>query len=201
MLVFDLRRHVVLELFVEIAPVRDDDDRAVERLVVRVVQAGELMGGPRNRVGFARVCAVLDEIVFPDAVFEGRFEQFAGRPELMVAGEDERLLFLDLARIWIFILFDLKVDKAMDDVEPAVPFPDLLPQIAGFVAGDKLMIGRIPPAAVVADVKGQKVGPSSGQFGRHRRFVRINGKVDQRTFFELDERSYVWLGPDLLNTV
>jgi hypothetical protein len=79
----------LLELGVDHVPVGDDED-AVEELPVRgVVQLGEKVGRPRDRVRLARSGAVLDEVFRAGPVGEDRGLEFPGHVELVVTGEDD----------------------------------------------------------------------------------------------------------------
>ena len=193
-LVLDLV-NIVLKLLVEIAPVGNDDNAVENRPVIGPVQAGQLMGGPGDGVGFARSGAVLDQIVFTNAVFERGRQQLAGRFELVIARKNQRFALLFLAALVMDRLFCLQVDKAMNDVEPAVLFPNLLPQIAGFITGDVMVLGRIAPPSLAAAVKRQEKRSLPGQPGGHIRFIGVNRKMHQRPFFELDERGFLGWHP------
>ena len=69
------------------------------------------------------------------------------------------------------------VDEAAQEVEPGVPRPDLLPQVAGPVAG---RVGGVALAARVAAVEREEPGLEPLEPGRHLDEVRVHGEVDER---------------------
>ena len=69
------------------------------------------------------------------------------------------------------------VDEAAQEVEPGVPRPDLLPQVAGPVAG---RVGGVALAAGVAAVEREEPGLEALEPGRHLDEVRVDGEVDER---------------------
>ena len=135
----------LLQLAVDHVAVGDDDDGREQLLVRRVVQVGEEMRRPRDRVGLARAGRVLDQ-VFPARPFgEHGGAQLAGGVELVIAGEDQRLDLL--------LRVPLRDDVAAEDFEPAVALPDLLPQVARRMP---VRVRRVARAAVVALVERQE---------------------------------------------
>ena len=138
----------LLELAVEDHPVGDDDDLVEDGLVVGPVERHEPVGEPGDGVALARARRVLDEVRVAGTLGAGgRLEPADGVP-LVVAGEDDRA-GLELRRVGR-PLARHDVDEAAQEVEPGVPRPDLLPQVAGPVAG---RVGGVALAAGVATVE------------------------------------------------
>ena len=79
----------VLKLGIDHVAVGDDDDGGEQLLVLGVVQVGEEMRGPCNRVGLARACRVLDEELAARALLQHLGLQLPGGVELVIAREDD----------------------------------------------------------------------------------------------------------------
>ena len=91
-----------------------------------VVEAGEPMGQPGDAVAFAAAGGVLDQVVVPRPLGLRRRQQLPHGVELMVAGEDDRLL-ADLLTA-LDLLIDGQVHEAGEDVEPSVALARLPPR-------------------------------------------------------------------------
>jgi len=168
----------VMKLRVDHIAVRDDEDAVEEFAVFGVVQLGEEMGRPRNRVSLARSGAVLDEVFGARTVREHGGLEPAGHVELVVAGEDD---LVDLV-----LLISLPDEVSAEDLEPALALPDLLPEIGGAVTAGGIY--RIPRAAVVAPVEGKKARPFPFEPGRHVDLGIAHREVDEGTAGEGEER-------------
>ncbi len=64
----------ILELFVQVSPVRDHNHRRKDRLVLLVTEAGQLVGCPGNGIGLATACRMLDQVVLPCPLISGRVQ-------------------------------------------------------------------------------------------------------------------------------
>ena len=93
----------------------------------------------------------------------------------MVAGEDDRAA-LQLRRVGR-PLPRHDVDEAAQEVQPGVPRPDLLPQVAGPVPG---RVGGVALPAGVTTVEGQEARLQPLEPGRHLDEVGVHGEVDER---------------------
>ena len=130
----------LLELAVEDHPVGDDDHLVEDGPIVGAVEAHQPVGEPGDRVALARARAVLDEVRAPGALRAGgRLERADGVP-LVVAREDRRPV-AELGGLGRALARG-DVDEAGEDVEPGVARPELLPEVAGAVAGG---VGRRCP--------------------------------------------------------
>ena len=136
-------KHRLLELGVEDAAVGDDDHAVEDAPVPRIVQPRQAVREPGDRVRLARPGRVLDEVVAPRPMRPRVRHQRGHGVELVVAREDHRLLHAQLARV-VPLLVAVEEEKAVQDVEPAVAGPDLLPQIGGAVA--RRVVGVAGPA-------------------------------------------------------
>jgi hypothetical protein len=106
-------------LAVEDSTIGDDNDGAKEFLASVVVEGGELVGGPGDRVGFAGASAVLDEVTLACAFAVGGVNQLVGDLPLVVAGEDEGFFAGDAA-VEVFGFGFLEMEEAVDDFEPSI---------------------------------------------------------------------------------
>jgi hypothetical protein len=158
----------VLELPVQHPAVGDDHDLVEHGPVVGAVQGGQPVGEPGDRVGLARPGRVLDEVVAARSLGAGGGFQGAYGVPLVVAREDHARRFPRPQR-WL-----LDVDEALQQVEPVVPYPHLVPQVGGAVA---VGVGRVAGAAVVAAVERQETGGRAGQPGGHGHLLGVDGEV------------------------
>ena len=104
-----------LKLLIEHLAVGDDDDLVEDRLIVVVVEPGELVGRPCDGVALARSGRVLNEPIDPGAVTFRRVKYRADGVPLVEAGKQDRAVAV--------------VDEVAQDVEPRVALPHLLPQV------------------------------------------------------------------------
>ena len=74
--------------------VGDDDDLVEDLRVGRVMQAGETMRRPGDRVRLARARRVLHEVVVPRAVGASVFFEPQYRIPLVVTGEDQEAVVM-----------------------------------------------------------------------------------------------------------
>ena len=82
-------RDSLLELGVQHRAVCDDDHRVEDGLVVIVMEAGQTVGGPGDRVGLPGTGAVLHQIVFAGAVGSDILDQPTHHIHLVIPGEDD----------------------------------------------------------------------------------------------------------------
>ena len=165
----------VLQLLVEHGAVGDDDDAVKNIVVGGVVQAGQLVRQPGDRVGLARPGRVLHQVLVPRALGARGRDELRHHLPLVVAGEDDPLL----------LLFLLQVDKAPEDLQEAVAAQHPLPQVAGAVAQ---RVRRVACALVVPQVEGQEHGLGAGQPRGHVDLVGADGEVHQRPPLEGQQR-------------
>ena len=151
---------VLLELAVEHPPVGHDHDRVEDAPVVRIVQHRELVGQPGDGEALAAAGRVLDQVALARAVVACVAHQAAHAVELLVARKDQEAP-AGLAPA-IVLRLDL-VDELADEVEQAVPGPDLLPQVIGWKARTGGRDRRIPRAPEAPPVEGQESGGGPGQ--------------------------------------
>ena len=170
-----------LELPVEDPAVGDHHDLVEDLPVLGVVQRRQPVRRPRDGERLARAGGVLDEVVPPRPVFAGAGLQPANRVPLVESREDQQRVpqggLAPLPR-----LGRLEVDEPVEDVQPGLPLPHLLPQVGGRVA---FGVGGIPLAArrgvrVAAPVERQEPRGPALQLRRHHHQVRIDGEVDER---------------------
>ncbi len=102
----------------------------VEHLLgLGIVQLGQKVRRPGNRIGFARACAVLDQVLAAGAISQHSHLQLARDVQLVVAREDD---FLDL-----LFLVALGNQVAAQNLQPTVTRPNLFPQVGGTVAAGR----------------------------------------------------------------
>ena len=150
---------------------RSETTRTVEQLLVlRVVQVGQEVRRPRDRVGLARAGRVLDQVLAARPFRQHGGLQLAGGVELVIAGEDE---LLDL-----LLLVLLRDEVAAEDFEPALALPDLLPEVAvGWPFGFSGL--PAPPSSPLLKGRKRVAAPSS-------RVVIVDFAVADR---EMDQRA------------
>ncbi len=176
----------VLKLLVEDEAIGDDDDGVEDAGVVAVVEAGEAMGEPCDRVGFAGACGVLNEVVVAGALGLGVVDEATDGVELVVAGEDEGFFDVPFGSCGGGEggFFGFQVHEAGEDVEEAVSGEDFVPEVAGAdVVGNR----GIACAVVVAAIEGQEGGGGAFELGGHDDGIGIGSEVDKAAFFEGEE--------------
>ena len=156
------------------------------------------MGQPRDRHRLAAACAVLHQVALTGPVSARVGDQLAHGDELVVAGKDQALA----ARLDPVLIERVEhLDKALYQVEHAVPRPDLFPQIGGGEPARRRAGGRISCAVVVALVKGQEVRVPIPQVGGDVDELIVDGQVGQAAS-QLEERLARWaVVPVLLDRV
>ena len=135
----------VLQLLVQDHPVGHHDDRVEDLFVLLVVKARQAMGQPGDGVRFAAAGRVLDQVVGPGAMLSGIGHQFSHAIKLVIAREDHGLSSDLLAAE--LLLLDLQMHEPRQDVEEAMPFQDLFPQVGGLIASRVLGIAGAGAAA------------------------------------------------------
>ena len=169
----------LLQLRIEHVAVADHQHAVEQLMVLRIVQVGQKVRRPGNRIGLAAARAVLDQVFMPCPLGQHGGLQLARGIELVVAREDEaRHLLLAVA---------LGDEVAAHDLQPAVALPHLLPQVGRAVACG---VGRVARTAVIALVEGQKARGGALQARGHHHCAVAHGKVDQRTTRKVQQ----WLG-------
>ena len=136
---------------------------------------------------------MLDQIVPPGTVRRHIGQQFPHHVQLMVAGEDQRLLSDGLhGAVWepLFLLLHLQMDELLKDIHHAIPLKDLLPEIGRGVA---VRIWRIALAAVLSGpvgalVEGQEVCILPGKPGGHPDLGVIHAEIAQDALVELEAK-------------
>ena len=158
----------LLQLGVQHVAVADHQHTVKQLLVLGVVQVGQKVGGPCNGIGLARAGAVLDQVLLPRALRQHRIQQLAGGVQLVVTRED------DPGDLLLAVTPGHQI--AANDFQPAIPLPDLFPQVVGAVARG---VGRVAGGAVVALVEGQELGGRALQLGGHHDRAVAQGEVHQ----------------------
>ena len=167
-----------LQLRVDHVAVGHHQDGIEQLLVLRIVQVGQEVGGPRDRVGLARAGRMLNQVLAARPVVEHGGLELSGRVELMKPGED------DLLDLLLLVLLSDQV--AAEDFEPALPLPDLLPQVGGAMAA--VRVHRVAGPAVVALVERQEHRVRAVQPGRHVNFAVAHGEMNQRPVGKGEQR-------------
>ncbi len=165
--------HLALKLGVEHAPVGDDDDLVEDQPAVVVVQRREVVGQPGDLLALARAGGVLDEVALPGAVDAGVRGAGAHDVPLVVARED------DAARRPVALV----EDEVVQQLQPRVALPHLLPDVGGgvaVVAGERVAHPAVGARSTGALIEGQKAGALPGQAGGHVGEVAVQREVHER---------------------
>ena len=170
--------HGLLQLVVEHGAVGDDDDRVEHRLVVLVVQTGQAVGGPGDRVGLARAGGVLHEVAVAGTFGAAGLDELRHDVPLVHAreahGRRGRLLPGD--RVDPLLVLD--EHELAEEVEPGVALEHALPQVGRLRA---VRVERVARAAVDAEVERQEVRPRPGELGGHVDLGIRHREVHDRT--------------------
>ena len=136
------------------------------------MEIGEQMGAPADRGGLAGASRVLDQITQARAFLQHRFDQQPGDGQLVVAGEDEAADLLGLVALGDAV--------TTQDLQPALAFPHLLPEVGRGVAGAERIAGAaVGPTGIGAAVEGQELGAAALQPGGHLHLAVAHGEVHQ----------------------
>ena len=167
-----------MKLGVDHVAVRHHQHGVKHLAVLGVVQLGQKVCGPGNRVGLAGTGAVLNQVLATRAVGQHGDLQLARHVQLVVTGKD------DLR--YLLFLVALGDQVAAQYFKPALARPDLFPQVGGAVTIGG--VHRIASSAIVTQVERQKYRGRSDQLGDHRHLGVADGKVNQRTGWKRQQR-------------
>ena len=117
----------VLQLPVQDHPIGDHHDLVEDLTVLSIVEGGQPVRRPGDRVRLPRPCTVLDEIGAAWTVGSRIGLKLEHRVPLVEAGEDHHLRRAPRADRALLRAID--VDETVQDVQPGVPGPDPLPQV------------------------------------------------------------------------
>ena len=174
--------------------VRDHDHGVKQAVAVSVVDGGEAVRSPCNRIGLPGARRMLDQIVFARAVPSHVCHKLPHHIVLMVAWEDHFLLCDHLADAVFhhFFFFLHEGNKAVNQVQQVVSLQDLFPQIACGIAVRILRITRAAghACAVGALIERQKTGVAVRKLRRHPYLVEINGKIDQKPVIQTERELF-----------
>ena len=137
----------LLQLRVDHVAVGDHQHGVEHLLVLRVVQLGEKVRRPRDGVGLARAGRVLDQILAARAL-----PRSTAAWSLRVTSSWWKRG--KMIRVDLLLLVPLGDEVAAEDFQPALPLPDLLPEVGRAMAARR--VHRIARRAVVALVEGQE---------------------------------------------
>ena len=134
---------------------------------------------------------MLDQVIVSCPKLSNIRNQLPDHVKLVVAGEDQALLFDDLLRairLKLLLFSDLQMDELLQNVHHAVFLEDFFPEIGSRIS---IRIGRIAFAAVTAGtvaalVKRKEISVLASKLCGHPDFCMIYGKVAQDPFVELE---------------
>ena len=178
-------RDGVAQLGIQHGAVGHHNHAAEDGLILRIEQSGKPVGHPCNGVGLATTRAMLNQVVAAAAVLLHVCHELAYNVQLVVTGEDERLLhhFVLLAVLAAhLLLLGLKVHEAVQNIHQAVALEHLAPDIGygkitvrcGGVTGTAVLA-----RACAALVERQEVRMLSRQLRGHAGLVEINAEIAQ----------------------
>ena len=187
-------RHRLLQLCIEVPPVRHDDDGRKDRFIFVVMEGCQAVGRPCYRIGLPGASRVLDQVIPAGVIFQNIGYQLPHHVQLVVAREEEALLRHGLflaGGVLLFFLFGFKADELLDDVKQAVPPEHFLPDIGRHIVITRRL--RVPGTAVISGtvralVERKEPGIWALQFRRHPGLVQVHGKERQNPVIELESR-------------
>lgn len=168
----------VLQLLIQHSAVGHDHDRVEHLLVSGIVELGELVGQPGDRVGLAGTRRVLDEVPLPGAVGLRVLDQPGDGAPLVVAGEQHLGVAGLLPGVMIDLGVNLGVHERAEDLQPGVALQNLFPEVGRRRA---VRVQRVAPALIVAPVERQEPGLRPVEFGGHRDLGVRHREMHQRT--------------------
>src|SRR4030065_2204700 len=126
---------------------------------------------------------MLNKIVVTSSFVSRIYHHLSDRIKLVIARKDHS--FFPDSLIAKFLFLNLKMDEPCQYIQNAVTLKRFFPEVSGLIA---TRIIRVPCTACVAFVKRQETGTLTVQAGGHVNLIRINSKMNQRTFLELENQ-------------
>src|SRR3990172_13161684 len=126
---------------------------------------------------------MLNKIVVTRSFVPRIYHHLSDRIKLVIARKDHSFFLDSLIAKSLFL--NLKMDEPCQDIQEALTLKRFFPEVSGLIA---TRIIRVPCTACVAFVKRQETGTLTVQTGGHINFIRINSKMNQRTFLELENQ-------------
>jgi hypothetical protein len=166
--------HSSLELAIEDAPIRNDDDGVEHALIGGVVERRELVGEPSDGETLATSRRMLNQVPLTCTRFSRMRHELANSVELLIAGEDQEAFASFPAPLVLFLYL---LNELAHEIEHAVACPGFLPQITGGVALLCRRHRRISSPAELPSVEGQEARLRPSEMRRHIDQVRINRKM------------------------
>ena len=192
-----------LQLAVHNHTVGNDDDIIENNLVVGIVQRGQTMSQPCDRVGLAGTGTVLNQIVLRGAIFTDISQNLTDNIQLMIARKNEVLGTLHLASLVINFFFYLNENELADEVKDGILGQNILPHI-----GHAVLVLKCGVACTgghtfaIAHIERKEEGGFSRQPGGHVDLFQIHSKVDKAASLEQEQTGLgVTLGAVLINGV
>src|SRR3989337_3067092 len=126
---------------------------------------------------------MLNKIVVTRSFVPRIHHHLSDRIKLVISRKDHSF-FLD-SLIAKFLFLNLNRDEPCQGIQKAVTLKRFFPEVSGLIA---TRIIRVACTACVAFVKRQEAGTLAVQSGGHINLIRINGKMNQRTFLQLENQ-------------
>ena len=177
----------VLQLAVYHHTVCNDQNAVIDNMVLGIVQGYQPMGQPRNGVGLAGTCGMLNQVIKLCAVVLGICQKLTDGIALMVARENQ--LFFDGLFPCQFVhdLLTLDKDELGNQFNQAVTAQNIIPHIMHRIIVHTVIQGVAFPGVytlAAPTVERNKACAKTVQLGGHIAGVEVHSKVDQSTRFE-----------------
>ena len=167
--------HVVSHVRVQHDAVGHHDDAVIHGIALGIHRVGQLVRKPSHRLGLARTCRVLNQVVMASAFRLGKANQFPHSPQLVESREENRVFF-------VRHLHPIGLDEMLDDVQQALGLPDVTPQVSRRIVAFNSRIDAVL-------VERQEVGVVTLQPCRHEGIVVIHRKMHQAA----PQEAVVWV--------
>ena len=180
----------VLQLTVYHNTVCNDQNTVVNDLVLRIVQGNQPMRQPRDGVGLAGTCGMLNQVIKLCAVVLGICQKLTDGIALMVARENQ--LFFDGLFPCQFVhdLFTLDENELGNQFNQAVAAQNIIPHIMHRIIVHAVIQGVAFPGVdtlSASTVKRDKACAQTVQLGGHIAGIEVHCKVDQSARFEQEQ--------------
>src|SRR5215470_1293546 len=130
------------------------------------MKIGKKVCCPRDRVRLTGTRRMLDKVFPTRTVCKDLCLQLSSRVELMVSREDD---CRDL-----FLVVPFRHEIPTENLQPTVPFPNLLPQVR---CAESARVQWIASTSIVTLVERQKFGVRAAQPSRHVNFTIADGEM------------------------
>ena len=180
----------VLQLAVHHNTVSNDQNAVIDNMVLGIVQGYQPMSQPRDGVGLAGTCGMLNQIIKQCAIVFGIGQKLADGIALMITRENQ--FFLDGLFPCQFVhdLFTLDENELGNQFNQAIAAQNIIPHIMHRIIVHAVIQGVAFPGVdtlAAPAVERDKACAQTVQLSGHIASVEVHSKVDQSACFKQEQ--------------